>query len=139
MSTRSACRFLACRPVATVRLGVVSAVPLALWVAVPCVPCVPCGCVLSAPLCDGLGMCLRCGCVPCEGAFRCALCVGCPVLCSGRCVAYGNGAVCVPVCPCALWLGGAYGRAVFVAVCGCEPVFCVPWLCGCAAVCSACG
>ncbi|QGZ16639.1 hypothetical protein PBI_GABRIELA_143 [Mycobacterium phage Gabriela] len=130
----------------------VSAVPLALWVAVPCVPC---GCVLSAPLCDGLGMCLRCGCVPCEGVFRCALCVRCPVwylaavwlavpcvvwavLCAALC---GIGEwrcarPCASLCPMAR---RAYGRAVLVAVCGCEPVFCVPWLCGCAAVCSACG
>ncbi|QDK03931.1 hypothetical protein SEA_LEWAN_144 [Mycobacterium phage Lewan] len=122
----------------------VSAVPLALWVAVPCVPC---GCVLSASLCVGLGMCLRCGCAPCGGAFRCAVCVRCAVLCSGRCVWLAvRCAVCIWVwrCvrPCASLCPVArrvYGRAALVAVRGCEPVLCVPWPCGCAAVCSACG
>ncbi|QGZ17097.1 hypothetical protein PBI_ITOS_146 [Mycobacterium phage Itos] len=89
----------------------VSAVPLALWVAVPCVPC---GCVLSAPLCDGLGMRLRCGCVPCEGAFRCAVCVRCAVLCPGRCVA-GCALCCVGcvVC-CAVW---HMGMALCASLC----------------------
>ncbi|ALY07452.1 hypothetical protein SEA_MKALIMITINIS3_144 [Mycobacterium phage MkaliMitinis3] len=46
--------------------------------------------------------------VPCvSGALcssgRCA--AGCALCCALRCAAYGNGAVCVPVCPCALWLG----------------------------------
>ncbi|ASW31563.1 hypothetical protein SEA_GUUELAD_140 [Mycobacterium phage GuuelaD] len=131
MSTLSVCRFLACRTVANVPLGV----PLVPCLSALCaVPCVAYGAVLSAPLCIALGVCLRWFCVPCVLAA---------VLCSGRCVC---GWLCASLCGCALvrcvCMAGAgcvslcvllsaapsrwYGRAVFVAVCGCEAVLCVP-------------